>query len=385
MKKKLLFITGTRADYGKIKSLIKITEKTKKFDCGIFITGMHTLTKYGYTADEILNSFKQYRLKNGLRRIHIFNNQQNLDGMDIALSKTIVGLSEYVKQFKPDLIIVHGDRIEAMSASIVGILNNIMVAHIEGGELSGTVDEMLRHSISKLSNIHFVANLKAKKRLIQMGENKKTIFNIGSPDIDLMLSNKLPKLKNVKKKYSINFKKYCILIYHPITTDIKHTQECLIPIIDRIKLKKENFVIIYPNNDYGYENILNEYLKIKMLKNIRLLPSMRVEYFLTLLKNSKFVIGNSSCGIMETPIYGVPSINVSNRQKNRYKTKSIKSFEFPKKKEFYKCIENFYTNHTRFKIRFNYGSGNSDKNFLKVILNENFWKIKNIQKIFNEI
>ena len=163
MKKKLLFITGTRADYGKIKSLIRITEKTKKFDCGIFITGMHTLTKYGYTADEILNSFKQYRLKNGLRRIHIFNNQQNLDGMDIALSKTIVGLSEYVKQFKPDLIIVHGDRIEAMSASIVGILNNIMVAHIEGGELSGTVDEMLRHSISKLSNIHFVANLKAKK------------------------------------------------------------------------------------------------------------------------------------------------------------------------------------------------------------------------------
>jgi UDP-N-acetylglucosamine 2-epimerase (hydrolysing) len=385
MKKKILFLTGTRADFGKIKSLMKIIDKSKKFELSIFVTGMHTLVKYGYTVDEVLRSFKQKRLKGGLRKIQVYNNQAHTDSMDIALSKTIVGFSEYVNQFSPDLIVLHGDRIEALGAAIVGALNNVKVAHIEGGEISGTIDETIRHSITKLSNLHFVASRKAKKRLIQMGEGEKNIFQIGSPDIDLMFSNKLPSIAAVKKKYSIIFKEYCVLIYHPITTDIKHTIECLDLIIDRIKLGKENFVIIYPNNDYGTDLILSELLKIKKNSNVVLLPSMRVEYFLTLIKNSQFIIGNSSSGIMEAPVYGVPTINISNRQKLRLKNISIKSLENPDAKKLNNLINKFYKKKKRFKSIKTFGSGKSDRNFFKIIKKKNFWKNKNTQKKFYEI
>jgi len=165
--KKIIFVTATRADYGKLKSLISIIQKNKKYKVYIFVTGMHNLKKYGSTYDEIL--------KDKFKNIFRFNNQKNKK-MDMMLSSTIYGFSKFVKKTSPDLIIVHGDRVESLASSIVGCLNNVKVAHIEGGEVSGTVDEILRHSISKLSHIHFVTNAQAKKRLIQMGEKKK--FNL---------------------------------------------------------------------------------------------------------------------------------------------------------------------------------------------------------------
>lgn len=385
MRKKILFLTGTRADFGKIKSLMKAVNSSKKFELSIFITGMHTLTKYGYTVDEVLKSFKQKRLNNGVRRIYIYANQKNNDGMDLALARTIEGFSSYVKQLNPDLIVVHGDRVEALAAAIVGALNNIKTAHIEGGEISGTIDESIRHAVSKLSNFHFVATNKAKKRLIQMGEEQSKIYKIGSPDSDLMLSRNLPTLKRVKDKYKINFKKFCILIYHPITTDIRHTEECLKLLIERINLKKENFIIIFPNNDFGSEIILNELLKIKSNSNVILLPSMRIEYFLTLLKNSQFIIGNSSSGIIEAPIYGIPTINISNRQKSRLKNISIKNLEYPDKYQLNYIIEKLYKNKKIYKPIKIYGNGKSDKNFIKYLNKKNLWEQKITQKIFNEI
>ena len=165
--KKVLFLTGTRADYGKLKSLMNIIEKSTSFQCSIFATGMHTLSRYGNTVNEIY--------KNGFQDIHTYMNQIKGDGMDIILANTIHGLSRYVHENRPDLIVVHGDRVETLAGAIVGTLNNILVAHIEGGELSGTVDELIRHSVSKLAHIHFVANAKAADRLKQLGEDSANI------------------------------------------------------------------------------------------------------------------------------------------------------------------------------------------------------------------
>jgi UDP-N-acetylglucosamine 2-epimerase (hydrolysing) len=197
-KKRIVFLTGTRADFGKIKSLIKITQKSKLFDVHIFATGMHMIAKYGKTIIEIE--------KSGFKNIYPFINHDDIDHMDRNLAKTIDGFSHYILEIKPDLIVVHGDRIEAMAGAIVGSLNNILVTHIEGGEISGTIDELIRHSISKLSHIHLTSNEQAKKRLIQMGEDRNCIFNIGSPDLDVMNSKNLPTLKVVKKYYEIDFK-----------------------------------------------------------------------------------------------------------------------------------------------------------------------------------
>ena len=184
--KKIVFLTGTRADYGKLKSYIKILEVSKNFEVSIFVTGMHLNQKFGFTINEIT--------RNTNCEIFPFINHSLQDEMDQSLGKTIIGFSDYIKQIKPDMIIIHGDRIEALAGAIVGSLNNILVGHIEGGEISGTIDELLRHSISKLSHIHFVSNEGAKKRLIQMGEISKNIFVTGSPDLDIMLSDDLPNL-----------------------------------------------------------------------------------------------------------------------------------------------------------------------------------------------
>ena len=176
--KKIVFLTGTRADFGKLKPLINKIEGSENFENYVFVTGMHTLSKYGSTYDEVR--------KQKYKEMYIFMNQTHTTAMDIILANTIIGFSNFINEIKPDMIVVHGDRVEALAGAIVGSLNNILVAHIEGGEISGTIDELIRHSITKLSHIHFVANKEAKKRLIQMGEIDSNIYVIGSPDIDIM-------------------------------------------------------------------------------------------------------------------------------------------------------------------------------------------------------
>jgi UDP-N-acetylglucosamine 2-epimerase (hydrolysing) len=145
--------------------------------------------------------------------------------MDLTLAKTIEGFSSYCKKINPDLIVIHGDRVETLAGAIVGSLNNILVAHIEGGELSGTVDELIRHSVTKLSHIHFVSNDEAAKRLLQMGEIKSSIFTIGSPDIDIMFSNDLPTLEEAKAYYEIPFKQFGVVMFHPVTTEFNEMNE----------------------------------------------------------------------------------------------------------------------------------------------------------------
>ena len=312
--KKIIFVTATRADYGKLKSIIISAQKFKKFDVSIFVTGMHNVKLYGNTYQLIK--------KDKIRNIKLFSNQSFNNNHDDILSKTIIGFSKYVKKIKPDLVIIHGDRTEPLACAIVCCLNNIKVAHFEGGELSGTVDEIFRHSISKLCNIHFVTNKIAKKRLIQMGELEKNIFITGSPDVDLLLNKDLPSIKEVNKKYDLEFKKFALAIFHPVTTDLKNLKLNIKNFISALEESGQNFVLIFPNNDLGSKIILNEYKKIKS-KHIKIFPSIRFEFYLTLLKNSNFIIGNSSSGIIEAPYYGIPTINIGSRQHNRAKLSSI--------------------------------------------------------------
>jgi UDP-N-acetylglucosamine 2-epimerase (hydrolysing) len=209
--KKILFLTGTRADYGKLKSLINTVEQSEEFEAYIYVTGMHMLNRYGYTAQEVI--------KDGYKNIYMNINQHVGDHMEIALANTVQGLSHYVHELKPDLLIIHGDRLEALAGAIVGAFTNTLVGHIEGGELSGTIDDSIRHSVSKMAHIHFVCNDDASQRLIAMGENKNSIFLIGSPDYDVMFNQKLPSLSDVKEYYEIGFDEFGIVLFHPVTTD----------------------------------------------------------------------------------------------------------------------------------------------------------------------
>lgn len=372
--KKIIFTTGTRADYGKIKSILINLQKKKNFEVFLFVTGMHNLKTYGSTYEEIY--------KDKIKNITRFNNQKKNDGMETMLSKTIDGFKKYVDKIKPDLIIVHGDRVEALACAIVGSLNNIKVGHIEGGEISGTIDEVLRHSISKLCSFHFVTNNLAKKRLIQMGEINSNIFTIGSPDVDLILRKDLPSIEITKKRYQINFINYAVAIFHPVTNELYNLKKEINVFVNSIIKSKKNFILIYPNNDKGTDIILNKYKKIKSNK-IKIFPSIRFEYYLSLLKNSNFIIGNSSSGIMEAPYYGIPTIDLGNRQLNRVKLDSIINLSLNKKK-IIQYINFFSRKKIEYKKTLFFGKGNSSKKFIKILNKKNIWKYEN-KKQFNEI
>ena len=375
--KSITFITGTRADYGKIKSLIlELQKKKKKFKTHLIITGMHNIHKYGSTKDEIK--------KDNIQNCYTFNNQSNATSMDIVLANTIKGINKFISNTHTDLIVVHGDRVESLAGAITGCLNNIKIAHIEGGEISGTIDEVLRHSISKLSHLHFVTNKIAKRRLEQMGELKNNIFTIGSPDVDIVLNKKLPNISLVKKRYDINFEKYAICIFHPVTTETKKIEYQIKSLLNSLVKSKFNYIILLPNNDLGSDIILEQIilLKNKKLKNFKILPSMRLEYYLTLLKNSNFIIGNSSSGIMEAPYYGVPTIDLGTRQKNRAQISSVISLNDYSKIN--NLVNKFKIKKHKFKRLQYFGNGNSHKRFLSILNQKRIWSIKN-QKQFIQL
>ncbi len=373
--KKIVYLTGTRADFGKLKSLIDITQKNSDFETFIFATGMHLNSKYGKTIDEVY--------KSGFINVYPYINHDTIDNMDRTLAKTIDGFSHYIAEIKPDLIVVHGDRSEALAGAIVGSLNNTLVAHIEGGEISGTIDELIRHAVSKMSHIHFVANKEAKGRLIQLGECKKSIFTIGSPDLDVMKKDALPELKHVKEYYEINFDKYAIAMFHPVTTEYGDVIEHARNFVDALIASGDKYLVIYPNNDLGSAEILQEYKRLEGLNNFKIYPSTRFEYFLCLLKNAEYIIGNSSAGIREAPFYGVPTIDVGSRQNNRVKLKSIYSCG-NSKAEIQNAIIQTQTITTIFDASMEFGVGDSDEKFLDVLQSDLMWSI-NKQKQFKEI
>ena len=259
-KKKIIFLTATRADFGKLKSLINIVNNRKEFKVTIIVTGMHVIPKFGNTFKEVQKVFKTKIIK--------FKNQSLNDRLEIILTKTSEKLSKIVKRINPDLIIIHGDRVEALSAALVGSLNHILTAHIEGGEVSGTIDDTIRHAVTKLSHVHFVGSSVAKKRVSKMGEISNNIFNIGSPDIDAIVNKKLPNILKVKNRYEIKFKKYAILLWHPVTSSVSTLKNDTKKILKFVKESGKNFLVIYPNNDPGSNLIIDCYKKIKT-KNVK--------------------------------------------------------------------------------------------------------------------
>jgi UDP-N-acetylglucosamine 2-epimerase (hydrolysing) len=371
--KKILFLTGTRADFGKIKSLISILENHSDFEVFVFVTGMHLQHQYGYTLLEI----ERCQFKN----IHTFENHTHETTMDLTLAKTIEGLSAYAKICQPDMMVIHGDRVEALAGAIVGSLNNILVSHIEGGEISGTIDELIRHSTSKMSHIHFVSNALAKNRLLQMGEISESVFTIGSPDLDVMFSDHLPDLETVKKYYQIDFEKFAIVMFHPVTTEIKCITQQAEDFVQALLDDFHDYVVVFPNNDMGSKTILGAYEKLKNNPRFRIFPSLRFEYFLTLLKNSQFIIGNSSAGIREAPYYGIPIINIGTRQQNRAIDADIINVSYDKTAIF-EALKTIDLQEIK-KYKTDFGQGNSAQLFLECLKKETLWSIDR-QKQFRD-
>ena len=317
-RREVLFVTGTRADFGKLRDVMLAVQDSPHLRLRVLVTGMHLLHRYGYTMHEIERA--------GLEGLYLVPNQVDGEPMPLVLANTLTAVTRLVHAEPPDAIVVHGDRVEALAGALAGSLSNILVVHIEGGEVSGTIDDAIRHSISKHAHVHLVANDTARARLLQMGEQDERIMVVGSPEVDVLTSPRLPSAADVRARYDIPFERYGVLVWHPVTTESDRHQRHAAAVVDAVLDDGGDFVVIDPNNDPGCQEIRVELDRLRRPRFVRL-PSMRFEHFLALMQHADVVVGNSSAGVREAPVLGTPSVTVGSRQRRRVSTPSVLEVE----------------------------------------------------------
>lgn len=369
---KITFVTGTRADFSK-QLVIAQEFKNAGWQVTFFVTGMHLLHAYGLTKAEVFSN-------SGFNFFEHPNTTEDKTDLTSVLYETIRGLQTHLNWSKPNFLGFHGDRTEAIASALTATTMNLPTIHIEGGEVSGTVDEAFRHATSKLATAHLVCTETAVNRLIAMGEEPFRIFNIGSPELDLHISDDLPTIREVRRHYEISFEEYGIVIFHPIVTDIGETIKTATTLFAALKKSSRSYVVILPNNDPGSDEI-RKIISVLDKEVFRVLPSMRFKYFSTLLQNSKIIVGNSSCGIREAPFLGIPSVNLGTRQKNRKGrtlNNPVELAEFTETELLEKITVMWGR---RFSRDFDFGAGESGRTVFKLIQSGVFSKIP-IQKTF---
>ena len=371
-KKSLLFLTGTRADFGKLEPLA-ISAGDAGFDVTFFITGMHMLERYGRTKIEV------HRMP-GVTT-HEFLNQRPGDPQDIILAKTVIGFSDYVTETRPDLVVVHGDRIEALAGALVAATNYIPCAHIEGGEVSGTIDEIYRHCNTKLASHHFVSSEDAKRRAMAMGEPETAIHVIGSPELDFHAGPSGVTLEEVKAHYDIAFDDFGLVTFHPVTSEQASMGAQARALFDTLEASGRNFVVIAPNNDPGSEDIF-AVLDHLPVDRFRQFPSMRFNHFSELMKNASCMIGNSSAGVREAPFLGLPSLDIGTRQTNRAQSGSVFSCAADARTTIDAFLKNNWGHHHAPHTGF--GEGRAAERFVEILQDSGFWS-QGLQKAFHDI
>jgi len=371
MSKRLLFVTGTRADFGKLEPLA-IAARDAGHDVSFFTTGMHMLDRYGLTKIEVHRT-------PGVT-VHEYLNQRIGDPQDMVLAKTVLGFSDFVAEHRPDLVVVHGDRVEALACALVAATNYIRSAHIEGGEVSGTIDEIFRHCNSKLASHHFVSSQEAKRRVMAMGEPESTIFVIGSPELDFHSGPSGVTLDEVRSRYDLPSRDYGIVVFHPVTSQADSMGQQARDLFGALADSGKHFVVIAPNNDPGSDAIF-AVLNDLPADRFRVLPSMRFAHFSELMKNASLMVGNSSAGVREAPFLGTPSLDVGTRQTNRATAPSLRSLAASDRDGIRSFLRDNWGK--RFARHDAFGTGNAATRFVEVLSDPAFWK-GDLQKRFHD-
>ena len=371
MTRHLVFLTGTRADFGKLEPLA-IAARDAGHRVTFFVTGMHMLDRYGQTVKEV-------RRVSGVE-VHEFLNQRPGDPQDVVLAKTVMGFSDYVTENRPDLIVIHGDRVEALAASLVAATNYIRSAHIEGGEVSGTIDEVFRHCNSKLCAFHFVSSEAAARRVMALGERPEAIHIIGSPELDFHARPSGVTLDQVRARYDIPFSDFGIAVFHPVTSEQDTIGTQADALFAALEASGRKFVVIAPNNDPGSAEIFAVLDRLSRAR-FRVLPSMRFAHFSELMKNAACMVGNSSAGVREAPFLGLPSLDVGSRQTNRAEAPSVVACEAGDRNAILEFLRDKWgrpaDQHDGF------GTGSAAERFVEVLSRPEFWTLS-LQKAFRD-
>ena len=328
--KTILFISSSRADYGLLRNVILETKKNKKIKVFVLVTGSHLSKQFGNTIKEIeKDGLKKNIIKKKILKKSFFEKD-----VSNYISQTITSTSSTLDKIKPEKIVILGDRYELLGCAIASMSHRIPIAHIHGGEItSGAIDDSIRHSISKLSHLHFPIHDEYKKRLIQLGENPETIFNYGGLGAHSIKNIKFKSKLDLENELKIKLDKMIFLItFHPTTLEknkSKYQVSNLLSALDKFK----DVIKIFTSSNFDHENKI---IKRKILnftyknKNAFFYSSLGHSSYVSLMKISSLVIGNSSSGVLETPSLGIPTVNIGNRQKGRIISKNIVNSKYEK-------------------------------------------------------
>ena len=312
MTKKILYISGTRADYGLMRSVLKKIDNHPEFELYIGATGMHLMPEFGKTIHEIYHD--------GFRIIEINATYERDDRVSTAefIGNFIRTLIIRIKDLNPDIILILGDRGEMLGGAIVGTYLNIPIIHIHGGEITSTVDEHVRHAITKLAHVHLAATQKSADRIIKMGENPKNVHLVGAPGLDEIVNGEFLSPDILAQKYQLNLSVPLLLIVqHPVSGELDMAQAQIHETLEALLEEKYQSLVIYPNADAGGRQMIEVIQSYEKLPFIHTFKSIPHQDYLSLLKISSVLLGNSSSGIIEAASLRIPVINVGSRQHGR--------------------------------------------------------------------
>ena len=310
--RKIFIITERRADYSRFQPILNIIKDDPDLEYDLVVTGLHLKHENGYTIDEIKSDgFKIFST------FEMFLESEDSGGAMVRVYAEAVKMVTYeLEKSKPDLILSGFDIAANAAVTLAGAHMNIPVAHIQGGEVTGTIDESIRHAMSKFAHYHFAANKDACDRLIKMGEVPERVFDVGCPSIDAILAVK--DNQSIVERFGLA-KPYFLVIQHPVTSEINNSNKQIEITLEAIEQTGTNALIILPNNDAGYSSIVQ---KIKN-SNIKSVETLSIDDYVNLLRHSSGLIGNSSSGIHEAASFNIPVINIGTRQQGRLRPKNV--------------------------------------------------------------
>jgi GDP/UDP-N,N'-diacetylbacillosamine 2-epimerase (hydrolysing) len=378
MKRKICVVTGTRAEYGLLYWLMKEIESDNELELQIIATGMHLSPEFGLTYKEIEKDFKIDK------KIEMLLSSDTSIGISKSMGLAQISFAEAFEDLKPDIIVVLGDRYEIFSAVSVAMISRIPIAHLHGGETTeGAFDEAIRHSITKMSHLHFTATQEYKNRVIQLGEHPNRVFNVGGMGIENIKRLKL--LTKEEFENSIDFKlnkKNILVTFHPVTLENSTAEEQFQELLDAIdELEETNIIFTKANSDTDgriINQMIDEYVSKNSHKSIGFTSLGQLRY-LSALQYVDAVVGNSSSGLTEAPSFKIGTINIGDRQKGRIKAKSVIDSE-ANKTSILKSFSKLYSKEFQellIELENPYGDGIASRKIIKIIKNED---LKNILK-----
>ena len=368
-RRKICAITANRADFSRIETILRAAQAHPRIELQLVVIGGHLSHNTGRTVQEIEK--KGFHIDRCV--------ETHVDGstpatMTKSVAKIVDKLVDVITELKPDVIIAPTDRFETLAIAVAASLMNVIVAHIQGGEVTGTIDESIRHAVTKLSHLHFVSTKKSRDRVIKMGESKNLVFNVGCPATDLLLSvpmwtreqtiAELNKLLEGRSLLDHN-KPYILLMQHPVTTEYGQETDQVKSTIAALNKFDIQVIALFPNIDAGGKTISEILLEQSGRDNFHLFHHIPTEIFVNVLRHAAVQVGNSSSGIREAGYFGTPVVNIGTRQNSRERGKNVISV--PNQPQAIERAVRLSLKRKRYPIQRLYGDGTAGKQIIKIL------------------